>query len=644
MTIQYSITRKAILCTCMGRFVIYLLLLIPLFSQAQDAEEPGLNDGEAKLQKGNYSAAIRQFTKVLEQFPDNYAANLGMGISLRETGRLDSALLHLDHAVRIQPTAEAYLNRAALFYVQKENAKGDRDVQTAAHMQPASAPIYELRGYCLLMKQDYVKAITVLDSAIARDKTTYKAYVNKASALSNLKKYQEAIAVLDHVIELKPDYLNAYYDRAYTYMLSGNMEQAFADCNKLIEMDDRNVDALLLRADVKDRSDDDAGAMVDCKQAIAIDPNNAKAYNLLALTRFDAHEYQEIIADCNKAIALKPDYYDPYIQRGDAYDDLGDYDKAIADYTKAIAIDPAKLIAYRECAASVANKHDYKGSLYYLNKGLQIEPGNKYLLEHKYQIQRYTGDPMGAISTLDQCIKYHPDSPMAYNMEKAYIYDSLHDNASACKFAFEALKGGLINGHEYLTTHPCTAYKQRPLVLAQPYILQASKEYEMGMYNAEIASFTRAIALLPDSPTLYYNRGAAKRKLNDFSGAIEDYNKAISLRPRFSDAMAARAVAKAYLNDIEGAKKDYQLLIKLDPGYAIAYNNYASMIAETDVLGAIDYLTKAVHYNKKYTSAYLMRGKLYQKLGNKEEACADLKKAESLGSADAKIERMVYCK
>jgi tetratricopeptide (TPR) repeat protein len=119
----------------------------------------------------------------------------------------------------------------------------------------------------------------------------------------------------------------------------------------------------------------------------------------------------EIISDCNKAIALKPAYYDPYVQRGDAYDDLGEYDKAIADYTKAISIDPAKLQAYRECAASFAHKNDYKHCLFYLERGLQIEPKNKYLLGHKFQTQRLMGDIAGAISTLNQCIKYFPASP-----------------------------------------------------------------------------------------------------------------------------------------------------------------------------------------------------------------------------------------
>jgi tetratricopeptide (TPR) repeat protein len=68
------------------------------------------------------------------------------------------------------------------------------------------------------------------------------------------------------------------------------------------------------------------------------------------------------------------------------------------------------------------------------------------------------------------------------------------------------------------------------------------------------------------------------------------------------------------------------------------------MLGETDISGAIDYYTKAVRFNKNYASAYLYRGKLYLKLGKKEEACFDFRKAEALGSDDAKIERMVNCK
>jgi tetratricopeptide (TPR) repeat protein len=148
---------------------------------------------------------------------------------------------------------------------------------------------------------------------------------------------------------------------------------------------------------------------------------------------------------------------------------------------------------------------------------------------------------------------------------------------------------------------------------------------------------------LPDSSSLYYNRGAAYRKLNNFTQAIVDYNKAILLRPKFLEAIIARGVAKGYLNDRDGALKDFQLAIKTDSTYAIAYNNYGSIIEDSDIPGAIDYYSKAIHFNKNYTTAYFARGKLYAKLSKKEEACRDYKRAESLGMVEAKIERMVNC-
>jgi tetratricopeptide (TPR) repeat protein len=648
MTLQFPQARKTIvrlpihrLTTCLA---LCTALVLPILSHAQ---EPSiLDDGLAKMDKGYYSAAIDRFVIVLKQYPDNFPANMGMGISLRETDRPDSALWYLDRAIKIQPTAEGYLNRAATYYTLKQTAKGDRDMQAAAHLQTANltANIYGLRGYCLLMKKDYAKAVPLFDSAIALDKNPYKDYVNKAAALNNLKRVDEAIAVLDRVIALKPDYFKAIFDRAYTYAQSGDLDQAFSDCNRLFTLDDKSPDALIFRAGLKDKTGDDPGAIEDCNQALAIDPNNAKGYNMRALARFDAHAYKEIIADCDRAIALKPDYYDPYIQRGDAYDDLGEYDKAIADYKSAISIDPTQLIAFRECAASVAHKGDLKGSLYYLDKGLEIEPGNTYLLGHKYRILLQNGDIKGAVAALDQCIKFHPDSPMIYQMEKSDIYDSVKDYASACKFAFEALKGGLINGYEYINTHSCPAYKKNPLVLAQPFIIQSGNEFNAGMFTSQIATLTKAIALLPDSPLLYYNRGGAKRKLNDFAGAIEDYNKCLNLKPKFAMGIVARAVAKQYLNDPEGAKKDCLLAIKIDSGYAIAYNNYGSLIEDTDPSGAIDYYSKAIQHNKQYTNAWFHRAKLYLKLGKKAEACTDLKKAEALGSEEAKIERIVNCK
>ena len=77
----------------------------------------------------------------------------------------------------------------------------------ALQLQPASGHPYELMGYSQLERKEFLKAILSFDSAISKDKTLYKAYVNKAAALSHLSRYAEALTVLDQVITLKPDYL-----------------------------------------------------------------------------------------------------------------------------------------------------------------------------------------------------------------------------------------------------------------------------------------------------------------------------------------------------------------------------------------------------------------------------------------------------
>ncbi len=588
---------------------------------------------------------LASFSKVLKQSPGDYSANLGMGVCLRELGRFDSALFYFNRAIGIDPkTPDGYVQRGMLFYKTNDFVKGDEDERKAMQLGPDLSTPYEMLGYSFLERKKYNEALPLYDSAIAKNKGSFQAFLDKATALGNLGRTEEAIVALNQAITLKPDYVTAYYNRAYAYISLEEMDSAMADCNKLLDIDNRNVDGLLLRAGLEDRNGDDSSAIRDCSNAIAIDPNNPKAYNQRAISRFDLQDNTGIISDCNKAIELKPDYYEAYVQRGDAYDNLNDYDKAIADYNKAITLDGSKLIAFRECAASEAHKNDYKAALSYLDKGLKIEPGNSYLLSHKFRLLLVTGDSKGALMALDQCIQFHQDSAMIYYMAKANLYDSLKDKDAACKCAFEALKRGLVDGYDYLNTHPCAEYRQNPRFLADPLFAEAEKENAEGLFFTEITTLTKAIALLPDSSSLYYNRGAAKRKLNNFEGAIEDYSKAIALRPKFIEAMLARGVAKQYLNDGSGALKDYQAAFTADSTCAMAYNNYAIAIEDSNINLAIRFYTKAIHFNRNYTTAYVSRGKLYEKLGDNEAACYDFKKAEALGSFDAKFERRQICK
>ena len=61
----------------------------------------------------------------------------------------------------------------------------------------------------------------------------------------------------------------------------------------------------------------------------------------------------------------------------------------------------------------------------------------------------------------------------------------------------------------------------------------------------------------------YYNRGRAKRSLEDYKGAIADYTKAIELDSDDANAYFYRGDAKEMLGDFNGACEDWKIAVSL---------------------------------------------------------------------------------
>ena len=59
---------------------------------------------------------------------------------------------------------------------------------------------------------------------------------------------------------------------------------------------------------------------------------------------------------------------------------------------------------------------------------------------------------------------------------------------------------------------------------------------EKAELDQAIASYTKAIAILPQYADVYYQRGLAYFAQGDYKRAIEDYNQALKINPLFVDA------------------------------------------------------------------------------------------------------------
>ena len=122
---------------------------------------------------------------------------------------------------------------------------------------------------------------------------------------------------------------------------------------------------------------------------------------------------------------------------------------------------------------------------------------------------------------------------------------------------------------------------------------------EEGQYDRAIAYFNKAIEINPKYADAYNNRGNAYAKKGQYDKAIADYNKAIEINPRFAAAYNNRGNAYMGNGQYDKAISDYNKAIEINPRDAFAYDN---------------------------------RGFVYMvKLGNKNKACSDWKRACELG-------------
>jgi tetratricopeptide (TPR) repeat protein len=148
----------------------------------------------------------------------------------------------------------------------------------------------------------------------------------------------------------------------------------------------------------------------------------------------------------------------------------------------------------------------------------------------------------------------------------------------------------------------------------------------------------------------YTNRARSRNILGDQRGAIEDYTKYIEMFQGNPDAYNDRGLCKHALKDTIGAYKDFTMAIKVgeqtaSPNLHLYYINRGVVEAQMKKFeNALHDYTKAIEISPTYAQGLFNLGNLQIYLGKKTEGCETLKKAASLGNAQAVTDLEKYCK
>lgn len=144
--------------------------------------------------------------------------------------------------------------------------------------------------------------------------------------------------------------------------------------------------------------------------------------------------------------------------------------------------------------------------------------------------------------------------------------------------------------------------------LAKPYLLRSIAKLNLEDYAGAEADASRAIELHPYMTDAWEVRGVARQNLGRHAEAVDDYKQALGLMPRNRQLMFNMALALETLKRYGEADTVYADLLKFNPAFDNGYLGRARLrLLQTDTVGAVNDIEKALSLNKNAVNAYIMR-------------------------------------
>lgn len=267
--------------------------------------------------------------------------------------------------------------------------------------------------------------------------------------------------------------------------------------------------------------------------------------------------------------------------RGIARSMLGDADGALADHSLALSLQgdygPALLARSRLLNA----RGDHAAALKDIEAGLKPAPDSIPLLDEQSRALVGLGRQREAITALDKVTSLAPQRPL------------LH------------FRRGLIRA-------------------------------ELGDNDGAIADFTREIAVSPELPGAYVQRGRLRLDVKkDDAGARADYDKAIAVAPALAMGWSHRSRARLMAGDVPGAEVDAIQALKLDPKDPIAKLTLAGL---ADMRGApeesVKLLDEVLAVQPAVVEVRLEQIALLMRLNRDEDALRSARAGHALARAN----------
>jgi len=264
-----------------------------------------------------------------------------LGNVYNDIGDIDSAQLHLERAVAINPTlSESHANLGNIYLEKNRVEEAIRQYQAALQLNPNDPKTHSNLGNAYMELDRFSFAVSAYRRSIALDPNFIDAYRNLSLVFSKHERYGEALSELRQAISLAPENAAIHTQMGELYYRMGNHQNAISQFREALQLKRNSPEAHYGLALCYRQLSQTASEIQAYKNTLAIDPDMLPALVNLGNAYFGQGEYDSAIQYYRRALEMRNDDAWIYYNLGSAYSNKSDFAQAVVAYQQALEIDP----------------------------------------------------------------------------------------------------------------------------------------------------------------------------------------------------------------------------------------------------------------------------------------------------------------
>ena len=543
------------------------------YAKATDAYRNKKNDEGKEF----LLTATAEYRRADQIKPGEQGVSMQLARALTAQGQFDEAEQLYRRVIAKDKTFQyAYTELYRMFLFEQKPEMGEQVLKTAYQNNPKQYGFLTLLAMHYYGQRRREDMVGVLQQIKGHAKDFDQAYLTVGDFYLRMGDGDSAIREYKEGITKDPKKKSTYQKRVIEVLMRMGKRQEAAEVNgEILKADPGDNDARGLSATFLLDKGDIARALAELQAVVTRAPDNPVSRYNLGRAHAARGEWEQARQQFVKAIELRPDYVTARLALSQLQVTRGEFDAALKTAEQILQIDRGNINARLVESAALMGQKKFTDSRAMLDTMLKTNPGSPDVL---FQL--------GVVNLAENKFKEAEDAfRRSYQLNPANsrgLMGIVETNMAQNKTE-EALK--------LLQAESDKAPTRLDLLLAM-----GNTAVRAGKYDMAIQTFNRILSQLDKGSKaqgdLYLRIGETYRRKGDLSDAIQSLQKARETLPDNIVVLSTLALVLDGANRRPEAKQVYEATLKLDPNNAVALNNLAFLLAESN--GDLDdALTKA---------------------------------------------------